>query len=349
MIGRKILPLIMILALTTMVASETIKKDRNGRFVGEKMALSADLEPGQLMTINAAGSLAGTITINTGGNKLDCRYLKLLKAETKSEAARFAKVITVTSEKVNKGQLISLRAPATAPWSGTNNSGRLKLEITVPEGCAVKINSAYFDVNATGPFSKFIVTESLSRIEVKNVTELVDVKVSNRPLIVMDVSGQINLINQYGPIKVENVNCAGETGVIKNKNGEVMIESYVGGLEIRSELGRIIGKKLFLTGEHNYVKNKSADIVLSFDSLTTGRLRVNNRFGNIKINVDGRLDGRFVCKTEEDSEVTARNMLIGSPLVDKNRLEFDSGNGSAEIRLTARGSGNIILNGPEGK
>ncbi len=347
MIGRQILWLSLIVILCSTANAETIKKDGAERFKGELITNSIPMEPGALLTINSAGSLSGSIEIKTGGDKLIYRYQKVLKAETKSEAARFAEVITVASEQSDLGITISLRAPQTTPWAGTNNSGRLRLIITLPEGTSLKINSAYFDINGIGPFSKFIVTESLSRVEISQVTDLVDIKVSNRPLIVNQISGQIRLTNQYGPIKIEAADCTGETAVIRNNNGDITIESLIGGLEIRSEMGRVFGKNLYLTGDQNYIKNKSADIILSFDSLTTGRLRINNRYGNINLRIAGRLDARFVCKTEEDSEVTAQGMFISSPLVDKSRLEFETGGGLAEIRVTARGSGNIKLIGPE--
>lgn len=347
MIGRQILWLSLIVIFCGNTNAEIIKKDGTDRYKSEMIANSNPMEPGGFLTINSAGSLSGSIEIETGGDKLIYRYQKLLKAETKSEAARFAKVITVVSEQTDRGITISLRAPATTPWAGTNNSGRLKLIITMPEGSSVRINSAYFDINGTGPFTEFIVTESLSRVEISQVTDLVDIKVSNRPLIVNQISGQIRLTNQYGPIKIKAVDCTGKTAVIRNNNGDITIQSYIGGLEVRSEMGRIIGKNLFLTGDQNYIKNKSADVILSFDSLTTGRLRINNRYGNINLKIAGRLDARFVCKTEEESEVTAQGMFISSPLVDKNRLEFETGEGTAEVRVTARGSGNIKLNGPE--
>jgi hypothetical protein len=117
-------------------------------------------------------------------------------------------------------------------------------------------------------------------------------------------------------------------------------------LDARASYDRVIGQNLFLSGSKNRVKNVSALINLSFDSLTTGQLRINNKYEDIILEIKHRADARFICKSGEEGAITADHLDLIPVLVEEGRLEFVSGEGSAEVRLTARESGDITINGP---
>lgn len=331
--------------LFNVVVAETVTKKAEGLFISDKAKGKIAMETGQRVIINAASTLGGELTLNAGSGNCKYTYAKILKTPTRVEAEEYAEVISVEVEKVKDAVVISLRAPARAPWAGTTNSGRLTIEIFIPDNCAVEINTAYFGISATGPFSEFKIPESLSRVEIENVNGPVEVKVSNRPLIIKNVVGKLLATNKYGRLRLENIDTGENGGTVRNERGEISIDGYRGGLDARTSYDLIIGQNLFLTGNKNRIKNTSAAINLTFDSLTTGKLRINNQYENINLEIRNRVDAQFICKTGEDGAVTAEHLDIVPLLVDENRLEFRSGKGTAEIRLTARKSGDITING----
>ena len=329
------------------LSAESITGGKGGVFLGEQYEETAAMRSGQTLIINSAATLSGNLKVIAGGEDCRIRYRKRLKATTKKEAAGYAEVISVDVEKIRDGITVSLRSPSSAPWSGTKNSGRLDVEITIPDSSSVQFNTAYFDIEAVGPFTEFIVSESLSKVQVEKVTGVTEVRVSSRPFSATDISGRLFISNEYGRIKLENIDTGEKSGTIRNEHGEVTISNYRGRLDLGTSYDRITARNLFLTGTGNRIKNISAPIVLSFDSLTTGKIRVNNQYGQTSIGIAGRVDARFICKNGKSSRITAEHMTMEPTLVNDNRLEFIAGEGTAEVRIYTRGDGDIIINGPD--
>ena len=163
------------------------------------------MSPGGTIIINSVSTLSGELRIETGNSELEVAYYKRLKVPSRSEAIEFANAISVEIEPGPDGITINMKAPSPAPWSSTDNSGKLYLEITLPRDCIVEINSAYFDINAKGPFAAFRVTESLSQVFVDGVRGDTKIKVSNRPLEVKNLSGPFSLTNKYNKININSM------------------------------------------------------------------------------------------------------------------------------------------------
>ena len=347
MITRLLVAAVLLMTVQNLWSAEPLTRDREGVFAGNRVEQTAVLRGGQKLTINGASSLSGTINITTGGRECRVAYRKLLKVSDREEAAEYADLIQVETTSVPDGLQLNLQAPTKAPWSEGTNSARLELEITIPEKCAVKIGTAYFDITAVGPFAEFVVTESLSKVRVEKVNGVTEIKVSNRPLAVKAITGKLSLTNQYSEISLEDIDTGDETGLVINDNGEVDINKYRGGLDLRTSYDRIVGRKLFLTGVRNRVKNISGSVALSFDSLTTGKIRITDDYGQVSLDILGRVDARFVCREAEKSKVVADHMTMEPAAIYDNRLEFVTGQEAAEVRVTTTGDGDIIINGPD--
>ncbi|MCP4567585.1 MAG: hypothetical protein GY841_08405 [FCB group bacterium] len=322
-----------------------------GVFVGVDYEEDFDFPAGETLTINSAATLTGSIVVTAGAERPRIVYRKALKTGSKTEAEEFAEAIKVEIGRDTEGPLISLRAPSNAPWSGTNKSGRLELEVFLPDDCSLIFNTSYFDIDAVGPFSELTVTESLSRIQVDNVRQATSIKVSNRPLEAVNLSGKLAISNKYGRIKLEKINTGGETGTVRNEHGEIIIDSYQGSLDVRTSYDRLSARNLYLIGSKNRIKNVSAPILLEFDSLNTGIFRINNQYEQITLDIAGEVAARFICKNGEAGRVVVENMTIEPTLVYDNRLEFtagsDIGDNAAEVRVSAKEAGDIIISGPE--
>jgi hypothetical protein len=328
-------------------AAQTLTKEPGGTYVTDRQTATAPLRSGQKVSITAAGSLSGSVTLSAGGSACAVEYRKHLKADDKSEAGDYANLITVTIDKTPEGVIVSLSAPAAAPWSGTDNSARLELVVTIPDNCPVNFATAYFSIDATGPFAGMTIAETISKVRVSNVKGATDIRVAQSPLAVSDLKGEIYLSNKFAPIKADNIATGAEQGTITNESGDVFIESYSGSLDLRTSNKRISAKGLYLTTVRNQIKNNAGPIELDFDSLTAGSVRVNNQYGQIALAINGRADARFICKAAGSGSVTADKLVMTPTLVDDNRLEFTTGGGNAEVRLTTREDGAITITGSD--
>ncbi|MEZ5360428.1 MAG: hypothetical protein R3F48_16565 [Candidatus Zixiibacteriota bacterium] len=338
--------LVICLLSTAFVSGDNVLRKDNDVYTSGSEAVSIAVSETERIVVNAAGTLSGQIKIVTGGDMCTTEYVKRIKTSSEAEAKSYAGLVTVECDRRNGEVVVSLRAPAGAPWSGTNNSVSLLVTLTVPDNSAISIATAYFDIEAFGPFREFNVTESLSQVSVDNVVGSADIKVSNRPLIVRNLVGKLSATNKYGRIKLHNIKTGEETATILNDNGDIQMDGFIGELEVSTSYSEIIAERLTLTGSRNRIKNVSAPITLMFDSLTDGRLRVNNHYGPIHVECKGEVDAAFICKIGEESTINAEGFEMEPTLVYDDRLEFDVGTAKAEVRLTARGDGNIIILGP---
>jgi hypothetical protein len=333
-------------ALCGQLNAQGLVKSEDGLYMTKEVDSTVAMTKGQMLVINAANMLGGKIFVTAGGSACKYSFKKVLKTPSRVEAAEYAGLITVEVERQRDKVIFNLRAPARAPWSGTNNAGRLDIYIKIPENSGVRINTSYFDIDGVGPFSEFSVTETLNKVDVRTVRGPVDVRVSNRPLTIKDVRGSVFATNQYGSIRLENIDTGDEMATIRNEHGEISIDMFRGGCDLRNSYDRIVAQRLYLTGSKNRIKNVSGLITLEFDSLSTGKLRVNNSYSPISVNINNRVDAEFICKTDEGSRVIADHMDMTPTLVYDTRLEFETGDAAAEVRLTATGSGDINIVGP---
>jgi hypothetical protein len=274
-------------------------------------------------------------------------YRKRIKARDLSDAEDYADVISVKTDRMADGVAVNMQAPVSAPWSGTNYSGRLEVTVTVPEKSSLYITAAYFDIDVKGPMAGLTIGECSGKVRAATIRGSVDIKVANRPLTVDDIEGGLYLSNHNAEIRLQNVNTGDDAATIANDEGAITIENLRGSLDLRTSGQPISIKGLYLTGLKNQIKNSSDEISLELDSLTTGSLRVNNTYGRIALAIAGRADASFICKIGEKGTVTAERMTLTPSLIEDNRLEFMIGKGSAEVRLTVRGDGDISISGSE--
>ncbi|MFH1699504.1 MAG: hypothetical protein ABIE07_02860 [Candidatus Zixiibacteriota bacterium] len=335
------------ITLALSISAENINEQKDGIFTGESNLITVIFAGVEKVIINSANSISGNLYLGAGGKHCRISYQKKMKTASKAEAATYADLISVDVDNQPTAATVWLRAPADAPWSGSNNSASLDVRIDVPIGCQIEINTAYFDIDAAGPFDEFVVSESLSKVTVSKVTRLTDINISNRPLVLKNISGDLKAKNKYEKIKLENIKTGDRTAIIRNENGEISIDSFAGSMDIGTSYGLIIGKKISLVGDRNRVKNVSAPINIELDSLTSGRIRLNNQYSQIVLHITGQVDASFICKFGPDSFVKAEGFLFEPTLVYDERLEFDVGNAAAEARLSIKGDGNIIINGPD--
>ena len=347
MIRKFIIALLVIPLLSAWLSAETITLRNDNIYFGETQILTPEVKAKDRLIINAAGTLSGQLTIKAGGSSCRIELIKKMKAGSESEAKEYAAAITADYKNTKEGVVLSLRAPSRVPWFGTGNSANLDVTITIPKKTILEINTAYFDITATGPFAGFYVSESLSQVSIDGVIGPVEVKASNRPMLLKNITGRVVATNIYGRIRLENISTESDDATIRNENGEIQIDRFVGSLELSTSYAEIKAENITLLGQRNRIKNISAPIELTLDSLTSGKLRVNNNYGMITLNFNGPVDATFICKIGEESKINASGFVLEPSLVYDDRLEFDVGEATAEVRVTARGDGNIIISGPD--
>jgi hypothetical protein len=162
------LPVVMLVVLTaaTVSGQEVIQREAKV-FATEQLSAARSISPKAKVLVASAVHLSGTIQITSHeSDTLLVRYVKVAKAGDRSQAIDFIDLISVVLEGRRDSPVVEMRSPNPAPWTGTDYSGRVEIEIVVPEGCEVEIRAQAYDVTVTGPLRALDIPESLGKLEI---------------------------------------------------------------------------------------------------------------------------------------------------------------------------------------
>lgn len=339
-----------ILLFTPLTFAQEIFRENKDLFATKELSEKMSLSPQSNVLIKSSGALHGKINIITGEDDvIIVNYYKKAKTRSKSEAVDFIDLIAVDVNKSEKGARIEIRAPNPAPWSETDKSAFVEIEIITPEFCSIDIEAEHFDVVASGPFTSFRVKSSLGRMEVENVTEQLDLVTSNRRVEVRDVSGNIMISTKHSKLTVDNVLGTQNKLVIFNEQGEINLNNISAELSLKSSYSKIDINNFTPTGRKNYIRGMHAPILISINRFDAENFIVSNRHEDVEMEVPSDLSAVLALAVEEGSKIEVSDFPFKADLVQENRLSLVAGKGDILINGSIRGGGNIYIKGQESR
>jgi hypothetical protein len=276
-------------------------------------------------------------------------YRKVAKAATRSQAIDFIDLISVVIEGRTETPVIKMRAPNPAPWSGTDYSGQVELELTIPSGAELEIQAPTFDVTATGPLRALDIPESMGRLEISKITERLNVSTANRGVTLSDLAGQISAATTKSSLVARNIASPDDQARFRNDGGDIDIIGLVGTLNIKNSYGRITIEQWEAKGQSSYIRGASGPVSIELTAMLEGQLVVSNRQEDIEITVPDLLSAFYTLSVDDDGVIEATNFSFTPDLVERNRLNLQSGDGRVDIRGSVKGQGNIFIRGKSGE
>jgi hypothetical protein len=338
-----------ILSVTTALGQEVAERENNV-FATEPIQKGRTVARNAKLLVASAVHLSGTIHIRSHeSDSLLISYVKVAKAGDRSQAIDFIDLISVVVEGRNDSPKIEMRSPNPAPWSGTDYSGQVELEIVAPAGCEIEIRALAYDVTVTGPLRALDIPESLGKIEVANISERLNVVTANRRVMLNDISGQISAATANSSLTAQNVRSLEDQARFRNDGGDIEIVSLVGTLDIKNSYGRITVEDFESQGRSSYVRGASGPISIELISMTEGQLVVSNRQEDVEITVPDTLSAFYTLSVDDDGVIEATNFPFTPDLVERNRLSLQSGDGRVDILGSIKGKGNIFIRGKSGE
>lgn len=337
---------IFILGLTQNGASQEVFERSKGIFTTESIVAAAPITSTAKVLIASTAYLSGTLTITAAeDDSLRVFYKKVARTSSKSEAFDYIDLISVVLDGRPDEIVLKLRSPNPAPWSGTENSGRIEAEIFVPSGVTVEINAHLFDVTVNGPIRGIDIPESLGRLNITGITEHLRVNTANRRVSLSDITGEISAATTHSSLIAEDITTTGSQARFRNDGGDIMINGLIGSVNARNSFGRITLKNFQPEGDISYIRGTSGPIVIDISSMGKGQIVFTNRQEDIEISVPDSLSAFFTLSVDEGSVIEVSNFSFTPDLVQRSRLSLQSGDGQADIRGSVKGSGNIYIRG----
>jgi len=339
-----------VIAISTAVSAQEIDSLEPGLFETDSIVLKADVGEVRDLLIQSAANLSGALTIRASeSNIVRINYWKRAKAANRSTATDYIDLIDVTLDVLPTRTNVKLRAPNPAPWSGTNYSGSVRAELLLPVGCRIEVEAPLYDVTAQGPFEEVIISESLGRLEISDVTGGVMVASVNRRVLLENVTGQISASTSNSSLRAININTGESQAKFRNSGGDIRIEGFVGGINAKNSYGRITVLGFEPRGQSNFIRGSSAPITLEISQMTEGQLVVTNRHEDIDISIPDTLSAYLTLAVDQDGIIEATHFPFISDLVQRDRLSLIAGEGDVDISGTVRGKGNIYIRGTRGE
>ncbi len=329
------------------VMAQEIYEEAKGLYSTSELLMSLKLDKGRKIQIRSVESLKGYLNImTTTESKVVVSYFKRARTSSRSRAIDYIDLTSVTLGDISEGVRLELRAPNPPPWS-LNEAALLEIEIAVPESCFVEIEAPAFDIDARGPFSGFVVSSSLGRIEVSDVQGEVEIETANRRVSLENATGDISVQTSNATLVAFDINSEDGQAKFENEGGDIRIDGIVGTLNLRCSYGRVEVDNFALMGGRSFIRGLSEPVVVNLSRISDGQLIVNNRYEDIELTVPRDVSTSFSLSVEEDSKIEVLNIPFTADLVLDNRLNLTSGDGSSLVRGAIRGSGNIYVRGAD--
>ncbi len=335
-----------ILLSFSLASAQDVVEGSRGQYRTEMSSGNATMSPGDRIRIVSTNFLSGTINIRTSGtDRAEFEFHKLMKVEDRATAVDYANLIGVSLE--NSGGLVKLylQTPNPAPWSGTDNSGKIEGRLTIPEGCAVEFEAVYFDVEMDGVFKSVKNRSSFGKLTISGVQEELDVSSSNRDITVKNITGEISISASYADINIQNMESDGPAAYIRNENGNITISDFSGAFDVRNDFGRIKIDDADLTDERSRIRGSYSPIKVTIAEMNDAGLTIRNNNEDIELKVPVESSADYSLKVEGNGDINATGLKIVPTYVDYNRLDFKTGDGESRVRVSVGGKGNINITG----
>lgn len=340
---KRLLYLIISLVLAMPLLAQDIFKLEENLFGTELIKKSKPGVKEGILSIKAPETLIGTIKISVSEtNSVEISYTKKTKTSSKSKAFDYIDLISVELTSSGKNYKIEMRTPNPAPW-GTNESGLVNLEVAVPEFYDILIEAVYFDIEAEGPFKNFSVPKSLGKIEIYGVAEKLEAQTSNRRLIVGNLTGAVDIGTTNSSLTAEDIVSPGKLLSFKNDGGDIELLNIHGQLNVKNKYGRIEIDQFYPDDDKSYIRGFNGPIFMQVISINKGQLIISNRFEDIDITIPTTIAAEMFLAVEEKGKIEISNFPFKPDLIQPNRINLISGDGSALINGSIRGNGNIYI------
>lgn len=334
--------------VTPTVYSQQIYEESDNLYTTAQLESQISYSKIRKIIISSASQLSGKIEVTAESIPgVSIQYKKKAKAKTKSQAIDYIDLIALSMTAKPEVIEINLRAPNPAPWVENQEAGILEISIQVPYNCEITFKTQLFDIVAEGPFKQIIIPSSLERIIVEDVSQLLDISTTNQKIKMTNIRGEISASTTNAKLEARVISSLKSQASFKNDGGDIVIDDLTGLVNIKNNYGRITLKNFNATEGKNFIRGFSAPVTLEILKLKNAHLTILNRFEDIEIFLPEDVSANFSLAVEDGNKIEAADFEFSPRFIQENRLTLKSGNGESSINSTIRGEGNIYILGVE--
>ena len=229
---------------------------------------------------------------------------------------------------------------------------RADIQITVPIGTRVEIDAPYLRLTSSGPVGGLTVRESYQPVEISGADGHLNISAVNTRVSVENLTGSFEISNNNGKIILTDItvtdlqSSALRSASARTENNDISLTRYTGPMNFHVTRGKIRGRSVTLTGRKSTLRNSGGVIDIRFDNVAHSvRLQVRNSFEDVRLRFKEDISATFSLTAREDGTIDLRNIQHRVDKVTEQKFEAIAGEGLAQVRVTTRHGGDILITG----
>ena len=302
------------------------------------------------LSFTSSSYLGGRLSIHSTDSPMTTiSYKREFKADSKNQAEEFDRYIDFSAEELENEVAISVETKSMPPWSGTNNSGRVSVEIQIAKNDNLKIDirTTVFDIEATGPFASIDISNSSGDISVTNINSKVRVASENGAVSVNKCTGPTTITTSSRPIILSDVNGKLGTIELRNSGGKIVLNSVRGEITARTENASITGDDVRFESGNSIFATENSDISLDA-SAVSGDVNIRDENGKVNFSLPANTPAQYSLRVEEGGRIYTKSLPMIVEQASRTRVVGYSGSRHSKIEIDMAGVGTINLDGKLG-
>jgi hypothetical protein len=319
-----------------------------GRYMTETVR---EIPIADLSTLRIIGpeNLGGSITVTTGSSQAgELEMLKIFKVGSESEAAAFDRDIQFNIKTLKDVLELEVLSRINAPWEGKEQSARVEISITIPEGWDFEFRGRFFEMDLPGPFRRADIQTEYGRIKLANVTQKTRVVGNYTGIEMSKVKGDIVAQTSYADLIVRDaIPSAERPARLTDFNGSIVIEKLAGAVVAESENAPIFLSDVVLLGAGSSLRATNGMIKADISEFGNAELDIQNTNGAVILRVPQNISARLNCSVGTGGSIQTGGLVIQThaDLFGIGRLEGVVGSGKGLIDIDVTGPGQIGIQG----
>ena len=352
MIGRThstvallILAFIVMAYTTGQAGAVRIVKVTGETYESEKITKKLDVDNIKRIVFAATANFFGSVTIKSAAKNYQMTYIQHFKARSMEEAENFSEYISVDSERSGDRLLITARGKRNAPWQGTNQSARAKIELVLPDSIEIEVNTIFFDITISGPFTKAEVVNEFGKIKISDITETLKLEAKNSRVSLDDIRGAIDVRTSNNQLCARNIDTGDNEAEFWNEYGVIEISKFSGVLKCGTSSQSIDLRGIRLKPGRSEISTKFGSIDAEIIKLENAELSISDNFSNVELTLPDDIQAEFDLSVDRGGRIRVSGIPIIPVEMKYERLRAQTDNPESKIKVDISGIGTINVKG----
>ncbi len=274
------------------------------------------------------------------------------KASDRSSAKEIQKLIQLSFDADEESLTLELDIDDDLQSVFKKNRPRAEIQITVPAGVRLEIDAPYMQLTSSGPIGGLTVQDSFEPVEISGAEGHLVVSVVNTRVSVENLTGSFEINNSNGQIILTDItvtdlqSASSRSARARTENADIALTRYNGPLNFQVTRGRIRGRSVTLTGRQSSLRNSGGVIDMRFEAVAaSARLQVRNSYEDVRLRFNEDISATFNLTARDDGTIDLRDIPHRVDKVTDQKFEAIAGEGLAQIRITTKFGGDILVEG----